>query len=183
MNTAIEEQLAPESSDVCTIVVLYDGDATRARALTACDFLVNQFWKDVELEFHWWRTDFLRDTTLATVASTNAVASDFLIVCLESHREIAPALESWFEGWLRNRRGREGALVDLTNYSGSKEELTLIQTFLREVSQRGSFDYLTAIPGGGWNLNTENQTSGEKFQRIDDILSEPRPPSHFGLNE
>ena len=122
MNTVIEEQLIPESSDVCTVVVLYDGDKTREKALAACDFLVKQFWQDVELEFHWWRTDFLRDSTLATVASTNAVASDFLIVCLDSHREIAPALESWFEGWVTKRSGREGALVDLTNNPGSTVE-------------------------------------------------------------
>lgn len=183
MNTAIEEQLTPESSDVCTIVVLYDGDATRARALTACDFLVNQFWQDVELEFHWWRTDFLRDETLATVASKNAMAADFLIVCLDPHREIAPALESWFEGWVENRSGREGALVDLTCDSRSNGELTLIQIFLREVCQRGSFDYLTAILGDGRIPKTDNQPAKEYFQRIDDILSEPRPPSHFGLNE
>lgn len=183
MNTAIEEQPTPESDDVCTIVVLYDGDATRARALSACDFLVNQFWKDVELEFHWWRTDFLSDSTFATVASTNAVASDFLIVCLESHREIAPALESWFESWLTKRRDREGALVDLTHKAGSTEKETLIQTFLREISQRGNFDYLTAVPGDGQHSKSENHTAQGYFQRIDDILSEPRPPSRYGLNE
>ncbi len=183
MKTAIEEQLTPESNDVCTIVVLYDGDATRTRALTACDFLVNQFWQDVELQFHWWRTDFLRDETLATVASANAVASDFLIVCLDSRREISPALESWFEGWLTERSGREGALVDLTSTLGSPEELTLIQRFLQEVCRRGSFDHLTSIPDDGWNAKSDNQPAKEYFQRIDDILSEPRPPSHFGLNE
>jgi hypothetical protein len=183
MNTAIEEQLTPESSDVCTIVVLYDGDTTRARALTACDFLVNQFWQDVELEFHWWRTDFLRDATLATVASTNAVASDFLIVCLDSHQEIAPALESWFEGWLANRNGREGALVDLTDSTSSQSELPLINNFLRDVCQRGNFDYLTAIPDDGKTIRGANNSSVENFQAIDNILGEIRPPSHFGLNE
>ena len=183
MNTGIEEQLTPESSDVCTIVVLYDGNATRARALTACDFLVNQFWKDVELKFHWWRTDFLCDSTLAMAASTNAVAADFLIVCLDSPQEIAPPLESWFESWLNERSGRDGALVDLTRNLGSFEELTLMQGFLREVSRRGSFDYLTTFQGDGWISRTDNQPAKDYFQRIDDILSEPRPPSHFGLNE
>lgn len=183
MNTLKEEQFTPESNDACTIVVLYDCDATRARALSACDFLVNQFWKDVELEFHWWRTDFLSDETLATVASANAVAADFLIVCLESQEEISPALESWFESWVTERRDCEGALVDLTDNSGAAKEFTMIQTFLREVSQRGNFDYLTAIPGDEKKSKTETQSTQEYFQRIDDTLKEPRPPSHFGLNE
>lgn len=183
MNTATEEQLTPESRDVCTIVVLYDGDMTRTRALAACDYLVNQFWQDLELEFHWWRTDFLCDTALATVASTNAVASDFLIVCLDSHREISRALESWFESWLANRSGHEGALVDLTNARRSQAELTQIEIFLREVSQRGNFDYLTAIPDDGKTSRIVNNSEGENYRGIDDILGETRPPSHFGLNE
>jgi hypothetical protein len=183
MNAVIEEQYSPDATDVCTIVVLYDGDKTREKALAACDYLVNQFWQDVELEFHWWRTDFLRDSTLATVASTNAVASDFLIVCLDSDREIAPALESWFEGWVTKRSGREGALVDLTSNTRSNDELTLIQTFLREVSQRGSFDYLTAVPDEGKNPQPANDPSGKYFHEMDDILGKTRPPSHFGLNE
>ena len=183
MNTAIEDQSAPDATDICTIVVLYDGDTTRARALAACDYLVNQFWQDVELEFHWWRTDFLRDSTLATVASTNAVASDFQIVCLDLHREIAPALESWFESWLANRSGREGALVDLTSNFRSKNDLTQIQNFLRDVSLRGNFDYLTAIPSDGRITQTTNIPSVGNYQGIDEILGETRPPSHFGLNE
>lgn len=183
MNTAIEEHLTPESSDVCTIMVLYEGDATRARALTACDFLVNQFWKDVELKFHWWRTDFLCDSTLAMAAAANAVAADFLIVCLDSPQQIAPPLESWFESWLNKRIGRDGALVDLTHNIGSFEEFTLIQKFLREVSQRGNFDYLTAILRDEGSPKEENPALKEYFERIDDILNEPRPPSHFGLNE
>ncbi len=183
MNTAIEYQSHPDATDVCTIVVLYDGDMTRTRALAACDYLVNQFWQDVELEFHWWRTDFLRDSTLATVASSNAVASDFLIVCLDSHGEIAPELESWFESWLANRSGREGALVDLTSNPRVNDDLTQIRKYLLEVSQRGNFDYLTTIPSDGWITQPTNITGGGNYQGIDEILGETRPPSHFGLNE
>ncbi|TSA41817.1 MAG: hypothetical protein D4R57_00180 [Verrucomicrobiales bacterium] len=183
MNAAIEEQYSPESKDVCTIVVLYDGDVTRARALEACDYLVNQFWQDVELEFHWWRTDFLRDEMLASVAATNGVAADFLIVCLDSNREIAPALESWFESWLMKRSGREGALVDLTRAQKPGTELTQRELFLREVSVRGNFDYLTAIPDEGRTSLASGNPSGEMSGVIDDILGESRPPSHFGLNE
>ena len=183
MNAAIEEQLTPESREVCTIVVLYDGDTTRAKALSACDYLVNQFWQDVELEFHWWRTDFLRDATLATVASTNAVAADFLIVCLDSQREVAPALKSWFESWLANRSGREGALVDLTNSQRSQAELSRLEYFLREVSQRGNFDYLTVIADDEKTSRAVNNPSVENYRGIDAILGEIRPPTHFGLNE
>ena len=116
-------------------------------------------------------------------AAANAVAADFLIVCLDSPQQIAPPLESWFESWLNKRIGRDGALVDLTHNIGSFEEFTLIQKFLREVSQRGNFDQLTAILRDEGSPKEENPALKEYFERIDDILNEPRPPSHFGLNE
>jgi hypothetical protein len=183
MNGAIEEQYPPDIKDRCTVVVLYDGDATRARALDACDYLVSQFWRDVELEFHWWRTDFLGDAVLAKIASTNAVASDFLIVCLDSGREISPALESWFESWLTHRSNHQGALVDLTNARKTKSEPTQIQMLLREVSQRGNFDYLTAILDEEVSSRASNTSARGNYSGVDDILGETRPPSHFGLNE
>ena len=183
MNAAIEEQRFNESQDVCTIVVLYDGDATRTRALKACDYLVNQFWQDVELEFHWWRTDFLRDEALGTVAATNSMVADFLIVCLDPDKEIASALRSWFENWVTKRGGREGALVNLTTSQKSWTELTQIEKLLRDVSHRGNFDYMTAIPIEGKTSITASYPSGEFPGIVDNILGESRPPSHFGLNE
>lgn len=183
MNAAIEEQSPHESQDVCTIVVLYDGDATRARALKACDYLVNQFWQDVELEFHWWRTDFLQDKALATVAATNGMAADFLVVCLNPDKEITGALESWFETWVTKRGGHDGALVNLTTSLKSRTELMQIEKFLRDLSRRGNFDYMTAISVEGRTSLTASNPSGEFPGIVDNILGESRPPSHFGLNE
>lgn len=180
MHTAKEEQFTTDSRDVCTIVILYDDDATRTRALDACDFLVNQFWQEVELEFHWWRTDFLSDATLGTVASKNAVAADFLLVCLDLHQGITPTLEAWFESWLVYRSGCEGALMDLTSTRKPNDDSRQTETFLREVSKRGCFEYLTAIPDDGKALNILPRVN---HQSIDEILGESRPPSHFGLNE
>ena len=180
MHTANEEQFSTDSRDVCTIVIIYDDDATRARALDACDFLVKQFWQEVELEFHWWRTDFLSDATLGTVASKNAVAADFLLVCLDLQRAITPTLEAWFESWLVRRSNREGALVDLTSTQKSSDESRQTETFLREVSQRGCFEYLTTIPDDG---KASNILPRVNYQSVDEILGESRPPSHFGLNE
>lgn len=165
--------------EVCTIVVLYDGNVTRARAMAACDYLVNQFWPEVELKFHWWRTDFLRDAALARVAAFDAVASDFLIISSESGGELSPALESWFESWLERRGERNGALVDLSSSPRSLQR----ETFLRDVGRRGKFDYLTAVPEGVGNTFTPNGPASDLSGPVNDILGESRPPSHFGLNE
>jgi hypothetical protein len=185
MNAASPETNLLNPHEVCSIVVLYDGMATRTRALTACNYLVQQFWADIELKFHWWRTDFLRDATLAQVAADNAVGTDFLIMATESPWEVSPALESWFESWLSRRREREGALVDLrpAGADGSSRNDNERERFLREVCRRGNFDYLAAIPEGADAGNHSHHPTNGLSALWDDNLKESRPPSHYGLNE
>lgn len=174
MNATNDKIDSLSDQEVCTIVVLYDGYVTRGRAMSACDYLVNQFWPEVELKFHWWRTDFLRDAALAIVAADAATESDFLIICSDRGGELSPALESWFESWLERRGERTGALVDLSATPLSTQR----EVFLREVSRRGKFDYLTVVPAGVGNTFNPNGSAGEMS-----VLGESRPPSHYGLNE
>jgi hypothetical protein len=168
----------------CQIVVLYDGTATRARAMVACDYLVGQFWEDVELSFHWWRTDFLRDPAFATVAAANAIDSDFLIICSGTEHELSPALEQWFETWLERRGNHLGALVDL----GTVQERRSISSspererLLRDICRRGSFDYLTAFSTVVGNAVGENSVP-RMGGALEESNREGRPPSHYGLNE
>lgn len=168
-----------DSQDLCTIVVLYDGEHHRSRALAACDYLVNQFWQNVELKFHWWRTDFLLDPQLARLAAENAVAADFLIYCSESTPTSYPALESWFESWLERRGEVNGALLDLQPAGANPER----ERFLREVCRRGCFDYFTSVPNGGAGRSAASSATRSLAGTIDEILGDTRPPSHYGLNE
>jgi len=181
MKATSDHSETAEFQEVCTIVILYDGIATRTRAMATCDYLVRQFWSDVELKFHWWRTDFLQDPTLAVVAAENAAAADFLVIANEATGEISPALESWFESWLARRRDRQGALVDLALTTaaptGAREQ------FLREICQRGNFDYLAAFPAGVGSANSSGEVSGGAARLGDDPVDEFRPPTHYGLNE
>jgi len=185
MNAAIEDMNASNLKDTCNIVVLYDGNPARARAMTACDFLVKQFWENVELNFHWWRTDFLSDPGLATVAARDAVEADFLIVCSVNREQPTPALERWFESWLDLRGERLGALVDLTvSRAGQTFGLTETrQRFFREICQRGKFDYLTTLAEAGSEFTTPSPSPREMGGIIDDLQGDSRPPSHYGLNE
>ena len=60
---------AVEKENRSIVVVIYDDPTTRARALTACDYLVSQHWENVELDFYWWRTDFLDDANMSRAAA------------------------------------------------------------------------------------------------------------------
>lgn len=176
MNAAIEDKNATSPLDICTVVVIYDDLVARTRAMKAGDYLVKQFWENVEMKFHWWRTDFLRDLNLAQVAARNAIAADFLVVCV-SDNETAPALlEAWFETWVTRRTGREGALLDLSTDSAQGG-------FLRELCVRGRFDYLAPAPAGTHSPRTTNAREMSLPAATEAQPRHFRPPSHFGLNE
>lgn len=182
MNVAAPIESTPLQPEVCVITVLYDGDGARRQAMAACDFLVGQFWRHIELEFHWWRTDFLRDPQMALAAAENAVATDFLIVCTED--PLGTEAESWFESWLARRAGPAGALVDLPPKSRRSKGGTSNESFLREVCRRASFDYLSNLPGEGEEPSEVGAGDDTGYVTSPEDQSERfRPPSHYGLNE
>lgn len=168
MTAAIEEENASNQVDTCNVVVIYDNLSARERAMAACDYLVKQFWENVELKFHWWRMDFLGDLSLAEDAALNAIASDFLIVCLDKNQTGSATLETWFKTWIARRKNQDGALLDLSaNHQLSR--------FLQNASARSGFDYLSPAS----NVSAFGASSSAR----EDNYPHSRPPSRFGLNE
>ena len=185
MNAAIETESTSSLPDLCTVVVIYDDSHTRARALTACDYLVSQIWEAVELDFHWWRTDFLKDPQMAGIAAQHAVASDFLIVCLNATDEMSDNLGTWFESWIDQRGCRQGALIDLTASTIAGTATPHRQSLLRAIARRGTFDYLTTLPErpDAGSPVTPKMSDAKKLPTVDQPSWQSRPPSRFGLNE
>lgn len=182
MNAATFQRESPEFPEACNIVVLYENDQTRTRAMAACDYLVQQFWQQVELKFHWWRADFLRDSRLAALAADSAVQADFLVISSERAGEFSGEVEAWFETWLERRTEPVGALIDLPPATARGAHDPARDRFLSEVSRRGRFEYLTALPGSEGTTPPDSKSSALAGIGAD-ILGESRPPSHHGLNE
>jgi hypothetical protein len=135
------------SKEMWYVAVLYDDSATRQRAMEVCDHLAQRFWSEVELKFHWWRTDFLQDPGMAATAADNSCNADFIVVCILPEGELSPVVRHWFEGWIAQREGREGALIDLTATTGpSALAAQRKKIFLRDVAHRAGMDYLTHFP-------------------------------------
>lgn len=187
VTSQIDEQF--DQKEICSVVVVYEDAVTRQRAMTACDFLMQQLWSEVEFDFHWWRADFLEHAAMAQTAAEQAVDADFLIVCSNSENLMSPALKTWFESWIEDRHGRDGALLDLT-----ESELTTtatahsMETFLRSVARRAMLDYFATTPQTvtGTLPSTFEEAERRASQMssvLDEILNQhPRPPS-FGLND
>jgi hypothetical protein len=183
----LEEQ--SEAKENCSVVVIYEDATTRQRAMDACDFLMQQLWLEVEFDFHWWRADFLEHAPMAQAAAEQAVNADFVIVSSKAENEPSSTMKAWFESWIEDRHGRDGALLDLTT-TGLTDTGNIWPTamFLRGVARRAMLDYLTTTP------QTMTGTLPSSYEEVewrasqvssllDEILRQPPRPPSFGLND
>lgn len=182
MNTNTPISGTGDCKETWFAVVLYDDAATRQRAMEVCDHLVQRFWEEVDLKFHWWRSDFLEDAGMAATAADNSRNADFILVSIQPDREISPEVQQWFEAWVEQRGGREGALIDLT---GSAESASLAahrkKLYLREIAHRAGMDYLAHLPAFiNRSLPDSFESASLRATQItavlDDILHHAPPP-------
>lgn len=183
----VEERL--DEKETCTVVVVYEDAITRQRAMAACDFLMQQFWSEVEFDFHWWRADFLEHAFMAHAAAEQAVAADFLIFRSSAENEFSPTLKTWFERWIEDRHGRDGALLNLTTPNLTETgSVRPMEAFLRGVARRAMLDYFATSPQTmTGTLPSSFEEAEQRATLISSVLDEilhqpPRPPS-FGIND
>jgi hypothetical protein len=174
MNATISQPTL-RSQETCIVVVIYDTDEMRSRAIAAHQYLLERCRGNVDLQFHWWRTAFLTDPLLADLAAQNALASDCLMICLEDDPAVSPSLESWFESWIERRTGGDGALVDLAPHPSNGNGRSMRETFLRDLCRRGGLDWVTPP--------SPPQASPERLPFLLDEFQDRLPYPHFGLNE
>jgi hypothetical protein len=147
MNSAQQQHATAASHGILSAVVVYEDLATRDRAAAICDDLVRQFWPDIRFQFDWWRVSFFEDDGFADLAVQSALVADIVIFCGTPDHELHPATKRWFEKWSRQRDGRDGALVDLTETSDtSNGGGELKKLYLRDVASRALMDYITKPP-------------------------------------
>ncbi len=178
----IEELL--DEKEACTVVVIYKDVITRQRAMAACDFLMRQLWSEVEFDFHWWRADFLEHAVMAHAAAKQAAAADFLIFCSSAEAEFSPTLKTWFESWIEDRHGRDGALLNLTETGSARP----METFLRGVARRAMLEYFETTPQTATgtlpsSFEEAEQRATQISSVLDEILNQPPRPPSFGLND
>ncbi len=188
MNVTSEMTEDRAFKESCTVLVLYEDAATRQRGLAACDYLVQNFWAEVEFEFHWWRTDFLAEASLAAAAAEMASKANLIFLCSAVTREPSATLKAWFDSWIENRPEREGMLVNLITGDGPTHHPHAGELFLRDISRRADLDYLGTFPQTSTGTFPSSVMDAERRAHemsavLDELLHEsPRPP-HFGIND
>ncbi len=156
--------------------------------MAICDHLMKQFWPTVEIQFHWWRTDFLADPVMANSAAEVAAAAHFVLFCPSEETEWSSAVSEWAESWASQRGNREGALVDLTEFASGLSTIAFQKaSFLSKIARLAGMDYLTRAPWVAADSPADSfETLDLRATRItsvlDEILRREIPP-HFRVEE
>ena len=173
----------------CRGVVVYEDQPTRDRALRLCDELVRKFWHDIEMDFSWWRFDYLRDVDLARLAAEAAVSADFVVFSARGAKELPPPVRSWIDSWVDCRMNRPNALVALIGADDDPVKgLTPIHVYLQEIARHAEMDYLSHVSDASTvkldtSMNGIARRAGEMTTLLDKMLHRPSIPPRWGINE
>jgi hypothetical protein len=103
------------------------------------------------------------------------------VASVSTDQEMSPFVKNWFEGWVSQRQGREGAFVDLTETgSASAIQTPHNKFFLRSVAHRAAMDYLTKVPPAiasrlPDSVESADLRAGQVTSVLDNILHQPPP--------
>jgi hypothetical protein len=151
---------------VCTVAVLYEDEATRDLAIQLCHGLADQFEKELDFEFTWWKFKYLSDAEIAAQAAQAAGKADLILVSVHHTENFPLEVMAWFERWLSTRTPSEGALVLLQTPADRRSQSDQQDSYLRFMAQRAHLDYLPLF-------EPDSLPASSDRLREDMIVSEP----------
>lgn len=135
-----------ESEGRWSVLVTFDSAEARRRAMRVCENMVARFWPGIDFQIHWCTFDQLAEPQAASVAAEHACSAQMIIVAAEADPGLKRHVAEWMEGWSRQRRGREGALIGLIEGPRESDAYYLVQAQLRTAAHLAGLDYLTHEP-------------------------------------
>ena len=174
-----------EAKAAWCVVVVYEDDAARERAVAFCDQLVGRYWERLEFKVSWWSFALLENASPAKDASEKAVCADLIAFAATAEGDFPQPVKSWVETWLTQRGDREGMLVGLLEpVVGAGRQEGEKHHYLRLAAHRGAMDYLNHIPQDislaiPESLDSYTQRAAQVTSLLDDILHQQVPPPHL----
>jgi hypothetical protein len=165
-----------------SVLVIYEDDAARDRAVGFCDQLVDRFWAKCDFEVSWWPFALLKETISAREAALKASCADLILFSSTPEGDFPPAVKAWIETW-RNKRGdREGLLIGLMDSpAAAADREGQKHHCLRNAAHHGAMDYLTQVPQDialsiPDSLDSYTQRAHQVTSLLDEILHQHLPP-------
>ena len=165
-----------------SVVILFEDKPARERAVKFCDQLVERHWARCEFRMTWLSFSALGDPNALRDAAAKMRGADIIIFAARHDGRIPSGVIEWVEGWLADRKEREGTIAGLIDggpiVSGWAAEK---HSWLRSVAHRAGMDYLTEVPQ---EITQPIPDSLESFSRraqqmtsvLDEILHKPTLP-------
>ncbi len=142
-NNKANRDKKPRGASECRIIVTYDDDSTRERAMTLTGHLEKRFDNDLVFSCTWWKFRYLMDDDIAMVARHYAASADIVIFASDSPGLFPLPIMQWIDSWTGHRSKDGGVMVPLIGSPHIPEALYSTKRFyLRRVADRAGLDYL-----------------------------------------
>jgi len=127
----------------CRIIVVYEDDPTRERAMTLVGHLKRRFDEEIEFACTWWKFRYLASEDISMVARHYAASADIVIFSSDGPGLFPRAIMQWIETWTERRSKDGGALVPLIGSPYIPQSLyTTKRLYLQNIAHRAGLDYL-----------------------------------------
>jgi len=172
----------------CKVAVFYGDTESRERALKLSSRLAFKFMADVDLDFSWWKFEFLTDGVIAGLAAQSAGQADMILYSLTTTNELPSPVQACNELWLDQRQGKNGLLVALIGRDDSlKRRPVPIHAYLSDLARRAGMQFMSRWesqpPEGVDYLDMMLRRANESSPVLDEMLSRSRQTTHWGINE
>jgi hypothetical protein len=185
MTSMNQNRTGGEAKAAWSVVVVFEDDAARERAVTFCDQLVGSYWAQLEFNVSWWSFALLEDARTAKDAAEKAVCAELVAISAKPEGDFPQPVKNWVETWLTQRGDREGMLVGLMEPVIGAEHLEgQKHHYLRHAAHHGGMDYLNHVPKEislsiPESLDSYTQRADQVTSLLDDILHRQLPPPHL----
>lgn len=143
MATGRDELAAPDRSEMGVLVV-FDDERTRARALHTQSHLIQTFGSTFRLHFSWWAFKSFWHPKMLLLATRAACRAHVIILSVVQGRDLPQMVKSWLERWASGREGCQPAALGLLETAHPYvRQISLIHPFLRELACKAGVDFIS----------------------------------------
>lgn len=177
-----------ETGTPCKVAVFYEDHESRERVLKLSSRLARKFMSEVDLDFSWWKFQFLEDGVIAGLAAQSAAQADMIFYALGATAELPSAVQACNELWLDQRQSENGLLVAIIGGdNGTLRQNTPVHGYLADLARRAQMQFISRWesqpPEGMDYLDMMLRRANESSPVLDEMLARAQQTTHWGINE
>lgn len=164
------------------VVIAYEDPVAGKRAMRLLAGLGQGLGRDIQFEPLPWSFDLLADVDWRSVAASDAVKADLLIIATSTARPLPPAVDQWADGVIRRKQGTSAAVIALFPPGGEPEAAGSSCTkAIEHMAQRAGLDFFA--PDRRHELEETLAGIHRRAEMVtpvlDEILHHPLPAPHW----